>query len=118
MKSARERDVHRVALMALLQAMFNAYGSELRKASQMIEDAKSGTIKQPGEGLIDGTITSAATDLKSAIVGYTDNNLNAKYLGSKLFTDVGRIVGDLRLDYDKDTHSKTNLWRVERLSGG
>jgi hypothetical protein len=46
---ARERDVHRTARLALLQAMFNAYGGEARTASQMIEDAKSGAIRPKGK---------------------------------------------------------------------
>ena len=111
---ARERDVHRTARLALLQAIFNAYNGEPRTANRMIEDAKGGIIRPKGKkSYLDGTAGDEADDLKAAIIGYTDSKLDPKWFGQKLATDVGKITDDLRLCSDKDTHTKINVWWVE-----
>jgi hypothetical protein len=51
----------------------------------------------------------------AAIIGYTDAKLDPKWFGQKLATDVGKITDKLRLCYDKDSHSKINVWWVQRL---
>jgi hypothetical protein len=116
---ARERDVHRTARLALLQTMFNAYGGEARTAKQMINDAVAGELfveKVKGyAGRKIGTNPKAA-DLESAIIGYTDSKLDAKWFGQKLTTDVGKITGGLRLGFDPDTHNKINIWWVEQTT--
>jgi putative DNA primase/helicase len=112
MEAVRENDPRRQARMALFQAIFNAYGSEPQIAAKMIDDAKSGTIKQPR--LADRSYSGAADDLKSAIVDYTDNRLDAQYLGTKLRNDNGKIVAGLRLRSYHDEHRKINLWYIER----
>jgi hypothetical protein len=115
---ARERDVHRTARLALLQAVYNAYGGKPRTAKQMIDDAKAGHLYREGaRSVIDlGSVPERkATDLQAAIIGYTDAKLDPKWFGQKLATDVGKITDKLRLCYDKDSHSKINIWWVERL---
>ena len=111
MNEARERDPNRQARMAMLWAMFNAYASEPRTAAEMIDDAKSGVIKEKGKKLIDCKV-GAAGDLKAAIVQYTSDRLDAKYLGSKLTTDRGRITDGLALCSEYNAHTKVNTWWV------
>jgi hypothetical protein len=114
MNEARERDPNRQARMSMLWAMFNVYGSEPRLASQMIKDAKAGVIEQKGKKLIDCS-SGGAADLKAAIVQYTSERLDAKFLGSKLNKDAGRITDGLVLCQGKyDTHSKIDTWFVSR----
>jgi hypothetical protein len=48
-------------------------------------------------------------------VGYTDARLDPKWFGQKLALDVGRITAGLRLCCDKDLHTKTNIWWVEKI---
>ncbi len=98
----------------MLRAMFNTYGNELRTAAQMIGDAKAGSITPPGKGLLDAK--GSAADLKAAITQYTSDRLDAKYLGTKLTNDRGRITDGLVLDGDYDSHSKVNLWFVKRAN--
>jgi putative DNA primase/helicase len=114
MEAVRGNDPRRQARLALFQAIFNAYGSELKTAAQMIEDAKRGVIKKPGQRMLDCKFSSAADDLKSAIIDYTDNRLDAQYLGTKLRNDNGKIVGGLRLLSGHDDHRKINLWHIEK----
>jgi hypothetical protein len=115
MNEARERDPNRQARMAMLWAMFNAYGSEARLASQMIKDAIAGVIAQKGKKLLDAKLgIAAAADLKAAIVQYTSDRLDAKYLGSKLTNDLGRITDGLVLHSEYDSHNKMNCWFVKR----
>jgi putative DNA primase/helicase len=115
---ARERDVHRTARLALLQTVFNAYGDEPRTAKQMINDAKSSCLFSEKISPLKRSLGSEAKaiDLESAIIGYTDSKLDAKWFGQKLATDVGRITEGLRLYSDKDSHTKTNIWWVERTT--
>ena len=115
MNEAREHDPSRQARRAMLWAMFNAYASEPRTAAQMISDAKTGMIAQPGKHLLDAKINNAAADLKAAITQYTSDRLDAKYFGTKLNTDISRITDNLQLCCTKDLHSKTNIWWVERV---
>jgi putative DNA primase/helicase len=115
---ARERDVHRTARLALLQAVYNAYGGEPRTAKQMIDDAKAGHLyRESVKSVIDlgSSPEKKAGDLQAAIIGYTDAKLDPKWFGQKLATDVGKITDSLRLCYDKDSHTKINIWWVERL---
>jgi hypothetical protein len=115
MEAVRERDPSRQARMALLQAMLNAYGSDRRTAAEMISDAKSGSIGKSGQNLLDRPSRSqAAVDLNAAIVDYTNNKFDAKYLGSKLRTDVGSITAGLRLCCEQNLHTKINNWWVEK----
>jgi putative DNA primase/helicase len=113
MNEARERDPNRQARMAMIWAMFHAYASEPRTAAEMIDDAKSGVIKEKGKKLIDCKFGGAG-DLKAAIVQYTSDRLDAKYLGSKLTTDRGRITDGLTLCSEYNTHTKVNTWWVEK----
>jgi putative DNA primase/helicase len=116
---ARERDVHRIARLALLQTMFNAYGDNARTAKQMINDAKAGELfveKVKGyAGRKIGTQPKAA-DLEAAIIGYTDSRLDPKWFGQKLATDVGKITEGLRLQFTPNTHTKINDWWVEQIT--
>jgi hypothetical protein len=113
MEAVRGNDPRRQARLALFQAMFNAYSSEPRTAAKMIEDAKRGVIKKRGQKYLDQTFSAAADDLKSAIIDYTDNRLDAQYFGTKLRNDNGKIVAGLRLCAQHDDHNKTNLWYVK-----
>src|SRR5271170_3638736 len=54
MNEAREHDQSRLARMAMLRAIFHAYGGERRTATQMIDDAKAGLIIPAGKSLLDG----------------------------------------------------------------
>jgi putative DNA primase/helicase len=112
MEKVRENDPRRQARLALFQAMFNAYGSEPKTAAKMIENAKTGSIGVRKE-LMDRTFDNAADDLKAAIIDYTDNKLDARYFGTKLRNDNGKIVAGLRLCSNHDDHTKTNLWYVK-----
>jgi hypothetical protein len=100
-------------------ALRNAYGTEPKAAGEMIEDAKAGYIKKPkkGKALIDQTMTgrSEAAALRAAIVGYTSDRMDARYLGNKFNTDEHAIADGLRLCSDYDSHSKVNRWYVEPL---
>ena len=42
------------------------------------------------------------------------DELARSVLLQKLATDVGKITDDLKLCYDKDRHTKINVWWVER----
>jgi len=117
MNEAREHDPSRLARMAMLRAVFHAYGGERRTATQMIDDAKAGLIIPAGKSLLDGKDGRAATDLKAAIVQYTSDRLDAKYFGSKLATDLGRITDGLTLCCVKDRHTKVNVWWIEAEEG-
>jgi putative DNA primase/helicase len=116
MEAIRDNDPSRQARMAMFQAIANAYGVGCpRLASQMVTDAKTGTIKQPGKHLLDQRPNKEADNLRAAITQYTNNRLDAQYLGNKLNVDKGKIAGGLRLYADKDTHTKINSWYVENL---
>jgi hypothetical protein len=102
----------------MFQAMANAYGVGIaRTAALMVSDAKSGIIKKPGK-LLDQTFSVEADNLRAAIIQYTDNRLDARYLGNKLNTDLGKIAGGLRLCTKYDSHTKVNHWYVEGLNAG
>jgi putative DNA primase/helicase len=117
MEAVRDNDPSRQARVAMFQAISNAYTVGCpRLASQMIADAKSGTINEPGKHLLDQQCTNVeAVNLRTAIIQYTDNRMDAKYLGNKLNTDKGKIAGGLRLWSDYDSHTKVNHWYVETL---
>ena len=104
----------------MFQAIANAYGvGVVRTAAHMVTDAKNGTIKQPGKHLLDQQCTNVeAVNLRAAITQYTDNKMDAKYLGNKLNTDKGKIAGRLRLCSDYDSHTKVNRWYVESIIRG
>jgi putative DNA primase/helicase len=108
MEAVRENDPRRQARLALFQAIFNAYSSEPKTAAVMIEHAKKGSISGKS-----WRSDSAAENLKSAIIDYTDNRLDAQYFGTKLRTDIGKIVAGLRLCCAKDEHTKTNIWWID-----
>jgi hypothetical protein len=120
MEAVRETDPSRQARIALFQAIANAYGVGVdarRSASRMIEDAKTGTIRKLGGKRLDilnraSGGEDAANDLKAAIIGYTDNYLNARHFGNKLNTDRNAIAGELQLCSWYDSHSKVNHWYV------
>jgi hypothetical protein len=114
MNEAREHDPNRQARMAILWAMFNAYGSEPRLASQMIKDAKGGIIERKGKSILAAKFSTAAADLKAAIIQYTSDKLDAKYLGTKLTNDLSRITDGLILCSAYNKHSKINEWYVEK----
>ena len=114
MEAVRENDPRRQARMALFQAIFNAYGNSPQTAAKMIEDARRGSIKKPGQKYLDQIYSDDADNLKSAIIDYTDNRLDAQYFGTKLRTDNGKIVAGLRLRSSTDTHTKTNIWWIEK----
>jgi hypothetical protein len=113
MEIGRERDVQRQSRMALLQAMFNAYGTTPRTASEMIEDAKSGLKKEHGNSVTD--MESVGDDLKAAIIDYTNSRLDAQYFGNKLKTDVNRVTAGLRLCSEYDGHRKIMRYRAEAV---
>jgi hypothetical protein len=86
----------------------------------MVDDAKKESIKDPGKerpGVIDRVLGGAATDLKAAIMQYTTDRLDSKYLGNKFNADRNRIVDGLILRSTYDTHRKVNSWYVEPLKG-
>jgi hypothetical protein len=116
----RNTDPSRRARMAMFQALANAYGvgpDAQRLAAQMVADAKAGDIRCEGKSIMAQTARSeAALNLKSAIIQYTDNRLDARYLGNKLYTDLNSIAGDLSLRSGYDSHTKVNLWYVEGLA--
>jgi hypothetical protein len=111
MNEARERDPNRQARMAMLWAMWNAYGAAPRTAAQMVDDAKTEVISEPGKKPLD---CRSGKDLRAAIVQYTSDRLDAKYLGSKLTTDRGRITDGLTLCSEYNAHTKVNTWWVEK----
>jgi hypothetical protein len=113
MRQARERDIHRAALAALFQAMWNAFKSEPHTAGEIIEYAQTGEFKK--SKLLDRPLNGGDTDLKAAIVGYISGKLEAQHFGNKLGIDRDRIVGDLRLASDYDDHRKVNRWFIEKL---
>jgi putative DNA primase/helicase len=115
MDAVRENDPSRQARKAILQAIHTAYGKEGRTAAEMIEDAKAGGIKPRGKGELDRKFSSAATNLKAAIVQYTSDRLEAKYLGSKFGVDRDKITDGLCLRREYDSHLKINTWSVEHL---
>jgi hypothetical protein len=121
MEAVRENDPSRQARMAMFQAMANAYGVGIenrRTASEMVKDAKEGTIVRGGKraSLLD--MADEAENLKAALVGYTSDRLDAKHLGNKLNIDRRAIAGGLRLDTSYDSHNKVNQWFVETLQEG
>jgi hypothetical protein len=66
----------------------------------MIDDARAGSIRQPGKSLIDGPMGTSPVveNLKAAIIQYVGERMDAQYLGNKLATDRGKIVDGLRND--------------------
>jgi hypothetical protein len=56
-----------------------------------------------------------ASDLKATIIQYTQNSLDARYLGNKLGTDKNKIAGGLCLRTKYDSHRKVNCWYVEKI---
>ena len=114
MNLAREHDPNRQARMAILRAMFNAYGSKPRSAGEMISDAKSGAIKQSGKSLVDAKCSPAAVDLKDAIVQYTSDRMGPNIsAGSSSPTSTGSPMASPCVS-TYNTHNKMNLWWVER----
>jgi hypothetical protein len=109
------------ARRAMFQAMFNAYGSEPRTAADMIDDAKKESIKKPGQerpGLLDRKLDGVARDLKAAIMQYTTDRLDSKYLGNKFNADRDRITDGLILRSAYDSHRKVNSWCVKPIKEG
>ena len=118
MEAVRDNDPSRQARVAMFQAISNAYGVGCPSIgkSQMIADAKTGIIKRTRQAPIRSACTNVeAVNLRTAIIQYTDNRMDAKYLGNKLNTDKGKIAGGLRLWSDYDSHTKVNHWYVETL---
>ena len=119
MREAKEHDPVRQARRAMFQAMLNAYGSEPRTAADMVDDAKKESIKEVGKKrpeILDRKMgDGAAKDLQAAIMQYTTDRLDSKYLGNKFNADRNRIVDGLILRSDYDTHRKVNSWYVEPL---
>jgi putative DNA primase/helicase len=113
MEAVRENDPRRQARIALFQAIFNAYGSDPQPAVKMIEHAKSGIIRKPGQRILDGVPSADAENLKGAIIDYTDNRLDSRYLGTRLHQDDGKIFGGLRLCSAPDAHTKIKLWWIK-----
>jgi putative DNA primase/helicase len=121
MEAVRENDPSRQARVAMFQAMVNAYGAGpegRRQASQMVTDAKNGGFSKPGTSLLDAKRSVEAVNLKAAIIGYTDNRLDGKYLGNKLYTDLNAIADGLCLRRLYDSHTKVNHWYVEAPGAG
>jgi putative DNA primase/helicase len=119
MEAVRDNDPSRQARVAMFQAISNAYGvGVVRTASLMIADAKTGTTNEPGKHLLDHRTNPEAANLRAAIIQYTDNKMDARYLGNKLNTDKGKIAGGLRLCTKYDSHTKVNHWYVETLIKG
>lgn len=120
MEAVRDNDPSRQARVAMFQGMANAYGvgvAARRTAKAMIEDAKNG-IAKPGQKLIDRQHGGEQENLKAAIIGYTNDRLDARYFGNKLNVDRNNIAGGLCLRAEYDTHTKVNLWFVEPLQEG
>jgi putative DNA primase/helicase len=117
MREAKEHDPVRQARRAMFQAIYNAYGSVPRCAADMIDDAKHDSIKELGKSrphLLHRKFDSGtARDLKAAIMQYTTDRLDSKYLGNKLNADRNRIVDGLILRSNYDSHRKVNSWYVE-----
>jgi hypothetical protein len=83
----------------------------------MVYDAEHGVIKREGKGLLDQKPSAAARDLKAAIVQYTKDRIDAKYLGNKLSVDRNSITYSLCLKALYDSHRKVNRWYVEKIGG-
>jgi putative DNA primase/helicase len=115
MEDARDNDPSRQARIAMFQAMVNAYGDDGRTAAEMIDDAKAGGFRPKAKSVLDVVPSRAAEDLKAAIVQYTQDRLDAKYLGNKLGTDKNKITGGLCLRTEYDSHRKVNRWYVEQI---
>jgi len=116
MEAVRDNAPSRQARVVMFQAIANAYGvGFVRTTALMIADAKSGMIAEPGKSLLHQRMNPEADNLRAAITQYTDNRMDAKYLGNKLNTDKGKIAGGLRLCSNYDTHTKVNHWYVETL---
>ena len=114
MTITREHDPNRQARMVILRAMFNAYGSAPRTAGEMIADAKAGTLNSGKGKLLEVAVRSPeADDLRAAIAQYTSDRLDAKYLGTKFTTDLGRITDGLTLRNQRNDHTKINVWWAE-----
>jgi hypothetical protein len=110
MEAVRENDPARKALIAVLQAVTNAYGTADRTAGEMVEDAKLGSMT------IAGKLEDAkAKALKEALVQYTSDRLEARWIGNKLNQDRDKIVGGLCLRSNYDSHNKVNRWWVEQI---
>ena len=73
---------------------------------------------EPGKHLLDQRANPEAANLQAAIIQYTDNRMDARYLGNKLNTDKGKIAGGLCLCSKYDSHTKVNHWYVETLTKG
>jgi putative DNA primase/helicase len=115
MKAIRANDPAYLARRAMFHAIKNAYGERRAAAGQMVADAKSGAIKQPGKGVLDQKLSQEAENLKTAITIYTNSKLDGQYLGNKLNRDRGNIADGLCLRADYDNHNKVNLWYVEEI---
>jgi putative DNA primase/helicase len=123
MEAVRDADPARQARVAMWAAMQNAYGTEPRFANEMCADAKTGRIKRPKDSAL-STLDQPAGEsaegiaLRNAIIGYTNDRLDPKYLGNKFNTDKSKIAGGLRLCSQYDSHHKTNRWFVSPLTAG
>jgi hypothetical protein len=87
----------------------------------MTDDARKESIKEVGKAraaLLDRKVGGGgdARDLKAAIMQYTTERLDPKYLGNKLNADRNRIVDGLILRSDYDSHRKLNSWFVEHVN--
>ena len=63
--------------------------------------------------LMNRVIGGVAKDLKAAIMQYTTDRLDSRYLGA----DRDRIADGLVLRSDYDSHRKVNSWFVEPVGG-
>lgn len=118
MEAARENDPSRQARAAMVQGMVNAYGvgeGAARAAAEMVSDAERGVIKREGKALLDQKPSTAAKDLKAAIIQYTKDRIDARYLGNKLSVDRNSITYGLCLRALYDSHRKVNRWYVEKI---
>jgi putative DNA primase/helicase len=114
MEAVRDSDPSRQARRVMFRAMWNAYHGKPVTAAQMIEAAKTRSLKIDRK-LMDRPIQQVAEDLDQAIIGYVGDRRSAQYLGNKLNTDVGKHTDGLVLRSQYDSHNKMNLWFVEQV---
>ena len=113
MEAVRENDPSRQARIAMFQAIHNAYGSEAKTGSQMIADAKAGSLEVQTKDILKRRRSVEAENLQAAIIQYTSDRMDARYLGNKFGTDRGAIADGLRLCSKYDAHTKVHYWYVE-----
>jgi len=105
-ESVEQADPRREVLGAVLEAWFAAFGSDPKRAAQVIEATDGGDMFEINLGL------RSALD---SIVTLTDGaKLTSKSLGVWIATHKGRVQNGLRFSH-AGTYQGTKAWRVEQV---